>query len=75
MGRIAGHANAYISAGHNCWGILWGPVSGLLMAELILEGRATTVDLAPFSPDRFLPRARSGGKGRKMGSVDVGEQW
>ena len=75
MGQIAGFSNAFISAGHNCWGILWGPVSGLLMAELILDGQAKTVDLAPFSPDRFLPRAKRGGKGRKMGDKPVGEQW
>ena len=75
MGRISGMENAYISAGHNCWGILWGPVSGLLMAELIVEGEAKTVDIRPFSPDRFLPRPKRGGRGRKKGSVDVGEQW
>ena len=28
MGRVRGFTNAYMSAGHNCWGILWAPVSG-----------------------------------------------
>ena len=76
MGRVTGFANAYISAGHNCWGILWGPVSGLLMAELICDGKATTADVRPFSPSRFLPRDyERGNRGRKMGSQPIGEQW
>ena len=76
MGQVAGFSNAFISAGHNCWGILWGPISGLLMAELILDGRAKTADITPFSPDRYLPRSfKRGGRGRKMGTDPLGEQW
>lgn len=76
MGKVPHVRGAYISAGHNCWGILWAPVSGLAMSELILDGAASCVDLRHFSPGRF---ARSGSaaalRGRKMGSVPVGEQW
>jgi len=43
MGRVRGFTNAYMSAGHNCWGILWAPVSGKAMSELILDGRAPPV--------------------------------
>ena len=39
--------------GHNCWGILWAPVTGKAMTELILDGQAHTVDLEPFDPGRF----------------------
>jgi len=54
MGRIPGSQNAFISTGHNCWGILWGPISGLAMAELILEGRCTFLrNISAFSPERF----------------------
>jgi glycine/D-amino acid oxidase-like deaminating enzyme len=74
MGAVPGLANAYVSAGHNCWGILWAPVSGKAMSELILDGRASCVDLAPFDVGRFAQRA-SGGRGRKQRSDDVGEQW
>lgn len=74
MGLISTSENCYISAGHNCWGILWGPVSGKLMSELIMDGAAVTADISSFSPSRFLPKARRGGKGRKMVDVDVGEQ-
>ena len=56
------------------WGILWAPVSGLAMAELLVDGKASCVDLAPFSPARFVQRAR-GGRGRKQGADAVGEQW
>lgn len=47
-------SGAFVSAGHNCWGILWGPVCGKAMAELVMTGACNTVDLTPFSPDRFL---------------------
>jgi sarcosine oxidase subunit beta len=33
-----------------------GPICGLLLAEEILEGEATTVDIAPLRFDRFLRR-------------------
>eukprot|EP00793_Prasinoderma_coloniale_P002326 PRCOL_00002834-RA len=75
MGGVTGFANAYLSAGHNCWGILWAPVSGAAMAELVLDGASSVASLEAFRPDRFLPRNRRGGRGRKQGSTDVGEQW
>ena len=75
MGGVPGFANAYLSAGHNCWGILWAPVSGAAMAELVLDGASSVASLEAFRPDRFLPRNRRGGRGRKQGSTDVGEQW
>jgi len=77
MGKVGHVRGAYISAGHNCWGILWAPVSGLAMSELILDGYASCVNLARFKPGRFrAARAgNAGGRGRKMGDVPVGEQW
>lgn len=77
MGRVEGIQGAYISAGHNCWGILWAPVSGLCMSELLLDGAASTVDLTPFDPNRFMAKAAQGGagRGRKRGLMEVGEQW
>ena len=53
MGRVPGTANAFLACGHNCWGILWGPASGLAMAELVLRGESTTIDLRAFDPGRF----------------------
>merc|ERR1711879_383163 len=66
MGKVGHIKGAYISAGHNCWGILWAPVSGKAMSELIVDGRATTVDLQPFAPGRFGSEInnQSGKRGR-----------
>lgn len=79
MGKVGHIRGAYISAGHNCWGILWAPASGKAMSELIVDGAASTIDLSAFSPGRFGGAAAgaNGGRkrGRKMGSIDVGEQW
>ena len=74
MGAVPGVSNAFLACGHNCWGILWAPVSGLAMSELLVDGAAKCVDLAAFSPARFVRRA-SGGRGRKQGTASVGEQW
>lgn len=54
LGKVPGVTGAYIATGHNCWGILNAPASGLAMAELIVDGHARTVDLAPFDPQRAL---------------------
>jgi hypothetical protein len=74
MGKITGWSGAYINAGHNCWGIAWAPACGKAIAELVLEGASRSVNLKPFDPARFASRAR-GGRGRKKGTVNVGEQW
>jgi glycine/D-amino acid oxidase-like deaminating enzyme len=76
MGPIPFYENAYINAGHNCWGIAWAPACGKAMAELVLEGDATSVDLRPFDPARFTPGiGKRGGRGRKRRGASVGEQW
>ena len=46
--------NAYVATGHSCWGILNGPATGLCVTELILEGRASSVDISPFDPRRYV---------------------
>lgn len=80
MGKIPGYRGAYISAGHNCWGILWAPVSGLAMAEIMMEDTCTVVDVTPFDPSRYMQSILTAGKGssqrgRKKGKDVVGEQW
>lgn len=42
-----------LSAGHSCWGILNGPATGLVMAELIAEGKASSVDIRKLDPQRL----------------------
>lgn len=74
MGQVPGYKGAYMQCAHNCWGILWAPVSGKAMGELILDGESKTVKLDVFSPKRFMSK-KAGTRGRKMRERDVGEQW
>ncbi|KAL7471337.1 hypothetical protein ACHAXS_013444 [Conticribra weissflogii] len=75
MGRVPGYRGGYINAGHNCWGIAWAPACGMAMAELVLEGECSCLDLRPFDPARFTVGKERGRRGRKKGGVSVGEQW
>jgi len=54
IGRIPNVDGVYIAAGHSCWGILEGPATGACMAELILSGSCSLLDLSPFDPSRTL---------------------
>lgn len=53
IGRIPGAANAYVASGHGVWGMLNGPATGEALADLIVDGAASTVDLTPFDPGRL----------------------
>jgi len=55
IGKVPGVDGAYIATGHSVWGILNAPATGEAMAELIVDGAASTVDLAPFDPARLRP--------------------
>jgi glycine/D-amino acid oxidase-like deaminating enzyme len=52
IGALPGWENVYVAAGHFRNGILLGPITGKLIAQLITEGRTET-PLAPFSAARF----------------------
>jgi sarcosine oxidase subunit beta len=43
----------YLNCGHSGTGFKTSPAVGLGMAELILDGAATSVDIAPFSFERY----------------------
>ena len=62
IGPVPGVDGAYVATGHSVWGILNAPATGEAMAELILDGAARRVDLAPFDP--IGCRARSGAAAR-----------
>ena len=55
IGRVPGVQGAYVATGHSVWGILNAPATGEAMAELITDGAAHSVDLAPFDPGRSPP--------------------
>jgi glycine/D-amino acid oxidase-like deaminating enzyme len=43
----------YLDCGHSGTGFKTAPAVGLAMSELIVDGAATSVDIAPFAPSRF----------------------
>lgn len=55
IGRVPQSEGLYVATGHNVWGILHAPATGEAMAQLIAEGAARQVDLAPFDPARLAP--------------------
>ncbi|HUF54767.1 MAG TPA: glycine oxidase ThiO [Dehalococcoidia bacterium] len=52
IGRLPGKKNVFLATGHFRNGILLAPITGALMAELVVNGR-TDRRLSPFSPVRF----------------------
>ena len=49
----AGPDGFYLACGFSGTGFKTAPAVGACLAELILDGRATTVDIAGYSLDRF----------------------
>jgi D-amino-acid dehydrogenase len=52
LGRVPGFDNVFVATGHGAEGLLLGPLSGKLIADLV-QGKDLELDLAPFSPARF----------------------
>jgi D-amino-acid dehydrogenase len=52
IGRSPRHNNVFFAFGHDHLGLTMAGITGKLVAELA-TGQPTTVDLAPFRPDRF----------------------
>ncbi|PAA46245.1 hypothetical protein BOX15_Mlig007197g1, partial [Macrostomum lignano] len=50
IGQLPGLANGFVGAGHSCWGILNGPATGLMLADLLLDGACSFMDAEPFRP-------------------------
>ena len=73
MGRVPRLRGAFMSAGHNCWGILWAPITGKLVAELVADGAVSSAPIDAFAPGRFM--AKKAKRGRAQGELRVGEQW
>jgi len=53
LGPVPGVERVYVAAGFSGHGFMHSPATGQLMAELLLDGAATTVDIAPLGLDRF----------------------
>jgi D-amino-acid dehydrogenase len=52
LGALPGVPHVFVATGHGANGLLLGPISGALVADVVC-GREPVVDLAPFSAERF----------------------
>jgi D-amino-acid dehydrogenase len=52
IGPIPKHDGLFAAFGHGHQGMTLGPITGQLMAELIIDGK-TSVDITPFLPARY----------------------
>jgi glycine/D-amino acid oxidase-like deaminating enzyme len=57
MGTASAVAGLHYCVGFSGHGFKLSPAAGLLMAELIAEGRASTLDIAPYRLERFAEGA------------------
>lgn len=53
LGEIPGIKGLYVCAGFSGMGFKISPAIGLVMSELLLDGRGKTVDISAFRPSRF----------------------
>lgn len=53
LGEIPDVAGLYLCAGFSGMGFKISPAIGLVMSELVLDGKAKTVDISAFRPNRF----------------------
>lgn len=53
IGAVPELANFYIATGYSGHGVMQAPATGLLLAELIVDGRAHTIDITPLGLERF----------------------
>jgi sarcosine oxidase subunit beta len=64
LGRMPQVDGLVVCAGFSGHGLMHGPAAGLLMAEEILDGRASTIDIDPLRFVRF-------GTGASVGEYNV----
>jgi glycine/D-amino acid oxidase-like deaminating enzyme len=53
LGEVSGVTGLHICAGFSGMGFKISPAIGLVMSELLLDGRGKTVDISSFCPGRF----------------------
>jgi sarcosine oxidase subunit beta len=53
MGEIPGIRGLYVCAGFSGMGFKISPAVGVVMSELVLDGRGNSVEIAAFRPSRF----------------------
>ncbi|ORX39993.1 putative cytoplasm protein, partial [Kockovaella imperatae] len=50
IGKVRGVEGVYVGSGLTCWGITFGPGTGCLLAEMILNGTARSADISKLAP-------------------------
>ena len=60
IGRLPGRARTYVAAGHNMLGLMLGPSTGTMIADLVTRGESPRT--APFTPERIARRTASDGQ-------------
>jgi sarcosine oxidase subunit beta len=53
LGEVPGIGGLYVCAGFSGMGFKTSPAIGVVMSELLLDGRSKTVDISAFRPSRF----------------------
>jgi len=53
LGHAPGCPNLYLINGSSGHGVMHAPALGMLLAEIMTDGRATTLDVEALSPERF----------------------
>jgi sarcosine oxidase subunit beta len=59
VGRLEPFDNAFIAAGFSGHGFMQGPILGKLLAEVILDGSAASLDIGMLDPGRFARGSRA----------------
>jgi glycine/D-amino acid oxidase-like deaminating enzyme len=57
LGEIPGIRGLFVCAGFSGMGFKISPAIGLVMSELVLDGKASSVDIRAFRPNRFAENA------------------
>jgi sarcosine oxidase, subunit beta len=70
IGPTPGVAGLYVVCGFSGMGFKISPAVGLVVTELLLDGRGTTVDISSFDPARFAP----GGSGLIKAQWEYGDE-
>jgi glycine/D-amino acid oxidase-like deaminating enzyme len=57
LGAAPGCDNLYLANGSSGHGVMHAPALGHLLAEIVCDGRATSLDVSPLRPSRFAEGA------------------
>ena len=55
IGRVPGYEGAYVTTGHAMLGLTLGPITGSVVADLVVRG-SPTLEIEAFRPERFADR-------------------